>query len=263
MPLIHISDLHVGGATLDVVDALREIIADVAPELVVATGDLSHRGRAEQLGAARELLAGLGAPVLAVPGNHDVPHSARRLVQPWTRYERLFGTIMPVLRSPALVVVGLCSARPWRHQSGRLDKRSLAHVERELTTSTASALRVVALHHQLANAPWRATRKRPLRDRDGVVELLAGAGADLVLGGHIHQSSAVQMHEVTADSGRDGALVLTTAPGLGRPRPHRRGEAQGLHVVDWDEATLTIDARLWDGARFALAGRRSFPRSRT
>jgi 3',5'-cyclic AMP phosphodiesterase CpdA len=158
-------------------------------------------------------------------------------------------------------VVGLCSARPWRHQSGRVGAAGLGAAVERLASVRPGALRVAALHHHVAGAPWRATRKRPLRSRDAFVRRLAEARVELVLGGHIHQSSAIQLREVTVGDAGASGIVLCTAPGLGRPRPHRSGEAQGLHVVSWDDATVTVEARWWDGAAFVPGARRLFPRA--
>ena len=60
-------------------------------------------------------IAALGAPVLAVPGNHDIPlfDLWARLHRPYGRYSAAFGTnLEPVQRSPDLMVVGVNTTRP-------------------------------------------------------------------------------------------------------------------------------------------------------
>ena len=126
----------------------------------------------------------------------------------------------------------------------------------------AGALRVVVCHHHLAGAPWRASRKFPLKHRDRVLRTLAAAGTELVLGGHIHQSTAVERRAFEAlDDQPGGSLVLSTAPGFGRPRPHRLGEANGLHVVRWTTAEISIETRIWRSGAFEATAERRFPRS--
>jgi len=72
--LLHLSDLHVGSREAPEVErSLAALIERASPELVVASGDLTHRGRSEQHAAAAAFLRSLGPPVLAVPGNHDIP----------------------------------------------------------------------------------------------------------------------------------------------------------------------------------------------
>ena len=260
---IHLSDLHLGKRQLSAVaDALAALAAELRPELVFATGDLAHRGTRTQLEEARALLESLGVRTLAVPGNHDLPYTfPARFTRPWVEFVRAFGSTDPVVRSEAIVAVGLNSARPWRHQGGGLSRARLERAAHELADAPAGALRVVALHHHLVGAPWRASRKLPLSRRDRALSALAAARAELVVGGHIHQSSTAERHEFVAlEEKASGSLVLATAPGFGRPRPQRTGEAQGLHVYEWDAEQLVVITRAWDGAVFAPTARREFPR---
>ena len=99
--------------------ALAALIASVRPELIVASGDLTHRSRREQHAQAAAFLRGFGLPLLVVPGNHDIPwRFPARLTHPFAEFEREWETTQPVYRSEALVIVGLNSVRAWRHQSG-------------------------------------------------------------------------------------------------------------------------------------------------
>ncbi len=260
---IHLSDLHRGARVSDEVDAaLVEAVRRLAPTVVVATGDLANRGRAGEMRRARALLDTLGAPWLAVPGNHDLPYGVpARFVSPGRVFEREIGSRAPRFASPEIVVQGVDSSWPWRHQGGRLTRAHLARVAGAFADAAPGALRVVALHHHLAGAPWRAARKLPLRHRDRALEAFLEAGAELVLGGHIHQSTAVRTSDVRPARGGAGReLVLTTAPGLGRPRPHRQGEAQGLHVLEWTDSVLHVVTRSWDGAGFSETARRTYGR---
>ncbi len=261
---IHISDLHCGArGQADVEEALVALCGTLSPALVIASGDLANRGRLAELEQARALLARLPAPTLAVPGNHDLPYTIpARFAWPWRSFEAVFGTTRPVLALDGVVACGLNSARPWRHQGGRLSAESLEHAAAALRDAPAVSLRIVALHHHLAGAPWRASRKLPLAARGAALEALSAAGAELIVGGHIHQSSVAERHEFTAIDGPVRApVVLATAPGFSRPRPGRGGEAQGLHVVGWSDSELSIETRIWDGAAFVPTARRSFPRA--
>lgn len=263
---IHLSDLHRGTQESAAVDtALGELAARLGPALVIASGDLAHRGRRDQLERARELVAALGTDVLAVPGNHDIPYSVPgRFTHPWREFEHVFGTTEPVLRSEQVVAVGLNSVRPWRQQGGRLRDAQLDRVAAELQAAPQGALRVVVCHHHLAWAPWRGMHKLPLRHRDRVLERLAAAGAELVCAGHIHQATAVEQREILAlDEPGPRTLVLATAPGYGRPRPRRAGEAHGLHVYEWSDSSLAVVTHVWDGVRFTATARREYPRLST
>ena len=252
--LIHISDLHRGTREAPALDeALVALCEELSPEAVVASGDLANRGRVSEFQAAKALLDRLPAPTLVVPGNHDLPYGfPTRFTRPWDRFVDAFGTTDPVLRTDHAVICGLNSARPWRHQGGRLDASRLSAVATAFRDAPPNALRIAVLHHHLAGAPWRASRKFPLQNRDDRLRALADASVHLVLGGHIHQSTAIGRRAFEALDEGDSGLVLATAPGFGRPRPHRLGEANGLHVVRWSNEHLVIEARIWHSTAFEI-----------
>jgi 3',5'-cyclic AMP phosphodiesterase CpdA len=55
--------------------ALRSLLGRLDAELIVASGDLTHRGRRDQHERAHRFLTSFGLPVLTVPGNHDMPYT--------------------------------------------------------------------------------------------------------------------------------------------------------------------------------------------
>jgi 3',5'-cyclic AMP phosphodiesterase CpdA len=259
--LIHVSDLHVGAREERSIEApLRELVERVRPELIVATGDLTHRGRPDQHERAAGFLRGLGTTVLAVPGNHDIPHTfPARFSHPWREFERRWETTEPVFSSPELHVVGLNSARPWRHQSGGLGGEALARAAERLAEAAEGSLRVVCLHHHLTSAPWRS-RKRPVARRGHVLGALVDAGAELILSGHIHQSAASERREFEVGLGGERSVATVIAPGLGQPRPKRRGEARGLHVIETDAREVSVETLVFADGEFVSIAARRFPR---
>jgi 3',5'-cyclic AMP phosphodiesterase CpdA len=260
--VLHLSDLHFGAGDDTAIErGTPALVERFDPELIVASGDLSHRGRAGQLAAAAGFLRSLGRPVLAIPGNHDIPYAfPARFTRPFREFDRQWGTTEPTYSSPTLHVVGLNSVRPWRHQSGGLRTRTLAAAERRLEQAEPSAFKVVALHHHLIGAPWRS-RKRPVARRSHVLSALVAAGADLILGGHTHQAAVSERHEFDVAAG-DHAVVVSVAPGLGQPRPRRQGEARGVHVYEIEEQMLRTHTFVWEGADWRLVAVREFPRGR-
>jgi len=262
---LHISDLHRGARPAPALDdALVALCGELEPELVIASGDLANRGRTTELEDAKALLDRLPAVVLAVPGNHDIPYTLpARVTTPWARFEEVFGTTSPLVHTESAIGCGLNSARPWRHQGGKLDLVGIEALAPVLAEAQPAALRIVVCHHHLAGAPWRASRKFPLKHRDAALRALAAAGAEVVLGGHIHQSTAVERHAFEALPDGAAPLVLSTAPGFGRPRPERLGEANGLHVLRWSETELEIETRIWNGGAFAPSGSVRWSRRRT
>jgi 3',5'-cyclic AMP phosphodiesterase CpdA len=260
--ILHVSDLHFGARNgLDdqsLERALGELVARVAPDVVVVSGDLTHRGRREEHEAAARYLRALGPPLLVVPGNHDIPTlPPGRMTHPFAEFERCWGTTTPTFSTPDLLVAGSCSVAPWGYQRGRL--QGLTDVEARLRAAPPRAFRVVALHHQLLGAPWRNT-KLPLASRTRVLGRLAAAGAELVLSGHIHQTAIAERREFEVVQGDSGPCVLATAPGLGRPRPSRPFEARGVLVHRAAAASISVETHVWRDEAWALAGTRVFSR---
>ena len=261
--LLHVSDLHFGTPEDEAVEpALASLVEELAPNLVVASGDLTHRGRPAQHARAAAFLRDLRCPLVVVPGNHDIPYTfPARFTRTFQEFERHWGTTEPVYRSDSLHVVGLNSVRAWRHQSGGIRDSQLSRAASALTEAPAGALRVVVLHHHLLGAPWRS-RKKPVARRSHVLAALVDAGAELVLAGHIHQATVSERREFEVSLGREAAVVVSIAPGLGQPRPNRRGEARGLHVYDADGDAVRMQTYVWQEGAWGLTAVREFARGR-
>ncbi|MHB8641693.1 MAG: metallophosphoesterase family protein [Gaiellaceae bacterium] len=258
--VLHISDLHVGAAAAQAEWALAPLIERFDPELVLVSGDLTNRGTPAQHAAAAGLLRGLGRTLLVVPGNHDIPYTfPARFTHTFAEFERQWETAEPVYRSPQIVAVGLNSVRAWRHQSGGIRPAQLEHAAAALRVGEGTPLRIAVLHHHLIGAPWR-TRKRPVARRNDVLAALVDAGAELIVAGHIHQGAVAERREFEIAAGGEHGVTVSIAPGLGRPRPHRRGEARGLHVYEFDDSQLHVLTFTWREEQWELTARRTFAR---
>ena len=184
-----------------------------------------------------------------IPGNHDIPpFTPARFTHPWREFERNWGTTTPVFSSPGLHVVGVNSVRPLGYQRGRVRPADLERAESHLRQAAPGALRVVAVHHHLANSPWR-WRKLPLVARSRVLERLSAAGADLIVGGHTHQNAICDRREFEVLDGNARSCVVATAPGLGRPRAGRRYEVRGVLVHRVEPDSIAIETHVWSRRR--------------
>ncbi|MGH3007555.1 MAG: metallophosphoesterase family protein [Gaiellaceae bacterium] len=259
--VLQVSDLHAGTREEPEVEGdLRALADEVEPELVVASGDLTHRNRPEEHERAAALLNSLGRPLLVIPGNHDIPRwPPWRFTHTFAEFQHRWPELEPVYRSERLVVCGLNSVRPWKQQGGALRGAQLDRVAQVFAEAPEAALRVVAVHHHLLGAPWRS-RKRTIANRSSVLGALVDAGAELVLSGHVHQSAVEERREFEVARSDVRGTTVVTAPGLGQPRPKRRGEARGLHVVEADERSLRVLTYAWAEERWARIADRRFPR---
>jgi 3',5'-cyclic AMP phosphodiesterase CpdA len=261
--VLHLSDLHYGAGNDEAIERGAPVLIErFEPELVIASGDLSHRGREDQLARSCKFLRSFERPVLAIPGNHDIPHTfPARFTRPFREFERQWETTEPTYSSGTLHVVGLNSVRPWRHQSGGIRSSQLARAEERLGEAQPGAFLIVALHHHLIGAPWRS-RKKPVARRNHVLASLVSAGADLILAGHIHQAAVSERHEFEISRGGERGVVVSIAPGLGQPRPKRQGEARGVHVYEIEESCLRMQTFVWRDTDWGLTAERQFPRGR-
>ena len=77
--IAHLSDIHFGAHRPALVRPMIEDITRFAPDAVAISGDLTQHARRAEFEAAAAFIAALPAPVVAVPGNHDIP--ARALME--------------------------------------------------------------------------------------------------------------------------------------------------------------------------------------
>ena len=186
--LMQVSDTHFGTEQPAVVEALAALARQQQPDVLVLSGDITQRARPAQFRAARAFADRLAAPLLAVPGNHDIPllDLWTRLRRPYHRYVGAFGAdLEPVHRSPELMVVCVNTTRAWRHKHGEISGRQVDHVARLLEGAESTQLRVVVVHQPVAVTRAEDLSNR-LRGHEAALDRWAAAGVDLVMGGHIH-----------------------------------------------------------------------------
>lgn len=186
--VLQVSDTHFGTEQPAVVEALVALARQQRPDLLVLSGDITQRARPAQFQAARSFTDRLGAPLLAVPGNHDIP-----LFDWWTRLRRpyagqiaVFGPdLEPLHSSPDIMVVGVNTTRAWRHKHGEVSGVQIDRVARILAGAQAGQLRVVVVHQPVAVTREEDMTNR-LRGHAAALQRWAAAGADIAMGGHIH-----------------------------------------------------------------------------
>lgn len=187
--LLHISDTHFGTEDQPVVEALRALAHEHKPDALVLSGDVTQRARRAQFAAAGEFCQSLGIPRrLTLPGNHDIPlyNVFARIAAPYAGYRAVFGNdLEPVLEIDDAVIVGVNTTRPRRHKDGEVSRRQIERVSQRLRTVPREKLRVVVTH-QPACVMRPEDEENRLHGGHRAVKAWSEAGADLVLGGHIH-----------------------------------------------------------------------------
>ena len=97
--ILQLSDTHFGTERKPVVEAALDLARSLNPDLVVLSGDITQRARRGQFAAARKFIERLSLPVLAVPGNHDIPlfNVFARALNPYGNYRRALGAVLSLI----------------------------------------------------------------------------------------------------------------------------------------------------------------------
>ncbi len=189
--LFHVSDLHFGREDKAAIDWFAALVAAERPDAVVVTGDLTMRAKSKQFAAASAWLTGLGVPVTLEPGNHDIPlyNLFQRFVRPYARFDRVERAIERPLDLPGVLIVPLKTTirAQWRRNWswGVVSPRSLAEALTQLREKPPGVVAIVACHHPLVDRADLASQGRT-RGGAEALAMLAKAGADAVLSGHVH-----------------------------------------------------------------------------
>jgi predicted MPP superfamily phosphohydrolase len=186
--LLHLSDSHFGTEQAPVVEALAALAKQQQPDLLVLSGDITQRATGSQFKVARAFTDRLSAPLLALPGNHDIPmfDFRKRIFDPYARYRKAFGNLLePTHFSNELLVQCVNTTRWYRQKGGTASSAQIERVANLLRAAQPEQLRVVVLHHPIA-VPRSTERHNLLHGHAEAQQSWAKAGCDLVLGGHIH-----------------------------------------------------------------------------
>jgi 3',5'-cyclic AMP phosphodiesterase CpdA len=230
--LLQISDTHFGTEQPPVVEALVALATQQRPDVVVLSGDITQRARPAQFRAARTFVERLGAPVLPIPGNHDIAlfDLWSRLIRPYARYSAVFGPeLEPVHAAADLLVIGVNTTRAWRHKNGEVSTAQIDRVARLLRAARPQQLRVVVVH-QPAAVTLDRDRTNLLRGHRAATQSWAAAGADLVMGGHIHLPYTLALQGLA----RRLWVVQAGTAVSSRTRP---GVPNSVNILRWGQAT--------------------------
>jgi len=208
--LLQVSDPHFGTEQAPVVEALVDLAERQRPDILLLSGDITQRARRRQFEGARAFVDRVSAPsTLAIPGNHDIPlfNLFARVLAPYAGYQRAFGRdLEPELETPDLLVTCVNTTRPRRHKDGEVSAAQVERVATRLRGARPSQLRVVVVHQ-----PVMAARpddiSNLLHGREDAVRAWVGAGADIVMGGHIHWPYACSLQLGFSNLPRDAWIV--------------------------------------------------------
>jgi 3',5'-cyclic AMP phosphodiesterase CpdA len=253
--IAHLTDIHFGATDPVVVEGLVADLRANPPDLVAVSGDLTMGARRWEFRAARAFMDRLGAPWLAVPGNHDITpyRPIERLLVPYARWhQEIAPDTEPLWRDERVAVIGLNTARragpnlDWSR--GRVTHRRLARLLARLAALPPDLIKVVVAHHPLL-PPEGETTPQIAGGARRALAAFAANGVQLVLAGHLHRAYS----RLSAADGPSPLILqggsATSTRLRGEPNAYNR-----ITLVAGDASV--IEGRIWTGKDWVVAATR-------
>jgi 3',5'-cyclic AMP phosphodiesterase CpdA len=255
------------------VEAFDDMIADlnaIGVDHVLCTGDVTNLALRQEFAFARgkfDQLAGGARDITVIPGNHDA-----YVAEGVPLFQEMFGDLAtsdpgwawtdedrdgddddlrwPIVRvRDAIALIGTSTSRqtPWFTAYGRLGPGQLARLSRVLADPRLAGLvRVVAIHHPPAG-PRAESWVRGLRDHAAFAQVIADAGAELIVHGHEHRDMTEQL------AGPHGPVPVRgiSSGTYCHNKPERTARYRIFEITD--EGVRADHVRVWDRERRSFA----------
>jgi len=272
MRILQVSDIHFGRhAVEEYTTAVTRRVAEKRYDAIVVAGDLTQRNFRWQFREARAFVDGLRAhaPVLVVPGNHDVAWwwqpFGLGLRAPLLRGYRkwISSELEPTVQLPGLTIVGLNSChgvQPYTLTTrlkdisivGAIRASQWAHAKAVFDAAPAKDLKVLVFHHNLLRGDL--SRRWGLAARADAIGDALGTGANLVLNGHDHQT---RIEELAL-----GARKLVVSHSTSFCERTRGGLPAAFQEIEVEPSRFVVRSCAWSDAAhdFEARGDRVFTR---
>ena len=229
------------------------------------------RARSREFRAARAFLDRLRAPVLAVPGNHDITSYwlHERFLDPLGRWRRFVAEEPePVWADEEVAVVGVNTASragaflDW--SQGRVGEGRLRRAVEKLRALPEHLFRVVVAHHPFL-PPESAPDTRLVGRAEAALAAFAAQGVRMILSGHLHLGymrgrGAAAGAEAAGGAAGPGGGDLLVVQAATATSTRLRGEPNALPKEPWrhsynliriEGGRATVEVRAWDGSGWA------------
>ncbi len=126
--VVQISDLHFGNNDPRLLEPLRRAIEEIAPDVLIISGDLVEHASKEEFLAARDFLQTLPHPQMVVPGNHDLPfyNLFARATIGLSYYKTIITPdLLPKFEDDEIAIFGANTSRFWPIRGGSLSSLQL------------------------------------------------------------------------------------------------------------------------------------------
>jgi 3',5'-cyclic-AMP phosphodiesterase len=237
MQIVQLSDLHVGGLFKE--EAFNTIVKevnDLAPDVIIISGDLTDDGLIFQFQQAQTLIQKLKCEnLIALPGNHDYRHTGYLL------FKKFFPFSKQVHEFDNLVILTLGTARPDRDE-GEVGHRQNVWME-EVLNKHEKKTKIVVMHHHLIAIPDTGyANVVGILDAGDTLRACLESKVDVVLCGHKHRPWIWNL----------GALRIAYA-GTASSWRYRGVFDDTYNIINIDDGRTDIDIKVVGGRRMPLS----------
>ena len=164
-------------------------INELAPDVVIVSGDLTGDGFRGEYELAREYLDRIECErMIVIPGNHDSRNVG------YVHFEELFGERRSELHQDGVSILAVDSTEP-DLDHGVIGRGRYEWIEERFKANEAY-LRIFVLHHHLLPVPGTGRERNVVHDAGDTLECLQRADVHLVLSGHKHVPYAWRLEDL-------------------------------------------------------------------
>ena len=234
-------------------------INELAPDVVIVSGDLTGDGFRGEYELAREYLDRIECErMIVIPGNHDSRNVG------YVHFEELFGERRSELHQDGVSILAVDSTEP-DLDHGVIGRGRYEWIEERFKANEAY-LRIFVLHHHLLPVPGTGRERNVVHDAGDTLECLLRADVHLVLvgpqaralrvaaGGPVRGERGHGLH--LAPAGQDQALLLVIEASQERVTVFRK------YPFHDREALVSFDPRTFEYEKDSGAARRDAGRRR-
>lgn len=244
--LVHISDLHFGKINSNVLDSLIATINTQKVSCVVVTGDLTQRARSHQFLAALDFLKKVKAPVLSVPGNHDVPlyNLIQRFFTPFKKYNKYIKPFSSsIYMDEHMLIAGITTNNIYTVKEGKISEKEIEHLEKTFKDNPRE-IRIIACHHPVF-------KPNPKAYNETLFHRMMALKPHLILSGHDHQSSI----EYIDDTNKNFPLLVNAGTATST---RTRKEANSINFVEINGSDIIIKNYVFENNQFEIKTTQTF-----
>jgi 3',5'-cyclic AMP phosphodiesterase CpdA len=258
--IVHISDLHFGTVEKNIEDGIISDINNLAPDLLIVSGDLTQRARKSQYRKAKNFLDRLNYRKIVIPGNHDIPlfNIFARFVFPLTNYINIITPdLSPYYIDDTIAVAGINTARSLTWKSGRISVEQINFLKQKLCSLDDSIFKVVVTHHPFIPPPGDLGIKLVGRSARAL-QIIDKCSVDLLLAGHLHQGYDGDVrpfypsHNSSIISVQAGTAISNRV----------REDPNAYNFIRADKNEMIISIREWNGHKFQAVRTSRYYKSR-